>query len=27
MQEIFSGIDVGQQVVSNVLALQNTADQ
>jgi len=27
MQEIISGIDVGQQVVSNVLALQNTADQ
>jgi cobalt-zinc-cadmium efflux system membrane fusion protein len=27
MQEILSGIDVGQQVVSNVLALQNTADQ
>jgi cobalt-zinc-cadmium efflux system membrane fusion protein len=26
-QEILSGIDVGQQVVSNVLALQNTADQ
>ena len=27
LQEILSGIDVGQQVVSNVLALQNTADQ
>jgi len=27
MQEVLSGIDVGQQVVSNVLALQNTADQ
>jgi cobalt-zinc-cadmium efflux system membrane fusion protein len=27
MQEILSGIDVGQQVVANVLALQNTADQ
>jgi membrane fusion protein, heavy metal efflux system len=27
MQEIISGIDVGQQVVSNVLALQNMADQ
>jgi cobalt-zinc-cadmium efflux system membrane fusion protein len=27
MQEILSGIDAGQQVVSNVLALQNTADQ
>jgi membrane fusion protein, heavy metal efflux system len=27
MQEILSGIDLGQQVVSNVLALQNTADQ
>jgi len=27
IQEILSGIDVGQQVVSNVLALQNTADQ
>jgi cobalt-zinc-cadmium efflux system membrane fusion protein len=27
MQEIVSGIDVGQRVVSNVLALQNTADQ
>jgi membrane fusion protein, heavy metal efflux system len=27
MQEIISGIDVGQQVVSNALALQNTADQ
>jgi membrane fusion protein, heavy metal efflux system len=27
MQEILSGLDVGQQVVSNVLALQNTADQ
>jgi hypothetical protein len=27
MQEILSGIDVGQQVVSNVLALQNMADQ
>jgi membrane fusion protein, heavy metal efflux system len=27
MQEILSGVDVGQQVVSNVLALQNTADQ
>ena len=27
MQEILSGIDVGQQVVSNVLALQNTANQ
>jgi len=27
MQEIVSGIDVGQQVVSNVLALQNMADQ
>jgi cobalt-zinc-cadmium efflux system membrane fusion protein len=27
MQEILSGIDVGQQVVSNALALQNTADQ
>jgi len=27
MQEIRSGINVGQQVVSNVLALQNTADQ
>ena len=27
MEEILSGIDVGQQVVSNVLALQNTADQ
>jgi membrane fusion protein, heavy metal efflux system len=26
-QEILSGIDVGQQIVSNVLALQNTADQ
>jgi membrane fusion protein, heavy metal efflux system len=26
-QEIISGIDVGQQVVSNALALQNTADQ
>jgi cobalt-zinc-cadmium efflux system membrane fusion protein len=27
MQEILSGLDVGQQVVSNALALQNTADQ
>lgn len=27
MQEIIFGIDVGQQVVSNALALQNTADQ
>ena len=27
MQEILSGIDVGQLVVSNALALQNTADQ
>jgi cobalt-zinc-cadmium efflux system membrane fusion protein len=27
LQEILSGIDVGQQVVSNALALQNTADQ
>jgi cobalt-zinc-cadmium efflux system membrane fusion protein len=27
MQEVLSGIDVGQQVVSNVLALQNTVDQ
>ncbi len=27
MQEIISGIDVGQQVVSNALELQNTADQ
>jgi len=27
MLEILSGIDVGQQVVSNALALQNTADQ
>ena len=27
MQEILSGIDVGQQVVSNALALENTADQ
>src|SRR3984957_20120709 len=27
MQAILSGIDVGQQVVSNALALQNTADQ
>ena len=27
MQEIVSGINAGQQVVSNVLALQNTADQ
>jgi cobalt-zinc-cadmium efflux system membrane fusion protein len=27
MLEILSGIDVGQQVVSNVLALQNTVDQ
>jgi hypothetical protein len=27
MQEILSGIDVGQQVVANVLALQNAADQ
>jgi membrane fusion protein, heavy metal efflux system len=27
MQEILSGINVGQQVVSNALALQNTADQ
>jgi cobalt-zinc-cadmium efflux system membrane fusion protein len=27
MQEIASGIDVGQQVVSNALALQNTADE
>jgi membrane fusion protein, heavy metal efflux system len=27
MQEVLSGIDVGQQVVSNALALQNTADQ
>jgi cobalt-zinc-cadmium efflux system membrane fusion protein len=27
MQEILSGIDVGQPVVSNALALQNTADQ
>jgi len=27
MQEILSGIGVGQQVVSNALALQNTADQ
>lgn len=27
MQEIISGIDVGQQLVSNALALQNTADQ
>jgi cobalt-zinc-cadmium efflux system membrane fusion protein len=27
IQEILSGIDVGQQVVSNALALQNTADQ
>jgi membrane fusion protein, heavy metal efflux system len=27
MQEILSGIEVGQQVVSNALALQNTADQ
>jgi membrane fusion protein, heavy metal efflux system len=27
MQEILSGIDVGQQVVANALALQNTADQ
>jgi cobalt-zinc-cadmium efflux system membrane fusion protein len=27
MQEIRSGISAGQQVVSNVLALQNTADQ
>jgi membrane fusion protein, heavy metal efflux system len=27
MQEILSGLGVGQQVVSNVLALQNTADQ
>jgi cobalt-zinc-cadmium efflux system membrane fusion protein len=27
MQAIISGIDAGQQVVSNALALQNTADQ
>jgi membrane fusion protein, heavy metal efflux system len=27
MQEILAGINVGQQVVSNALALQNTADQ
>jgi hypothetical protein len=27
MQEIRSGISAGQQVVSNALALQNTADQ
>ena len=27
MQEILSGIDAGQQVVTNALALQNTADQ
>jgi len=27
MQEVLSGIDVGQQVVSNALALQNTAEQ
>jgi cobalt-zinc-cadmium efflux system membrane fusion protein len=27
MQEILSGINTGQQVVSNALALQNTADQ
>jgi cobalt-zinc-cadmium efflux system membrane fusion protein len=27
MQEILSGIDPGQQVVANVLALQNAADQ
>jgi cobalt-zinc-cadmium efflux system membrane fusion protein len=27
MQEVLSGIDVGQQVVSNALALENTADQ
>jgi hypothetical protein len=27
MQEVLSGINAGQQVVSNVLALQNTADQ
>ena len=27
MQEILSGINAGQQVVSNALALQNTADQ
>jgi cobalt-zinc-cadmium efflux system membrane fusion protein len=27
MQEILSGIDAGQQVVLNALALQNTADQ
>jgi cobalt-zinc-cadmium efflux system membrane fusion protein len=27
MQEIISGINAGQQVVSNALALQNTADQ
>lgn len=27
MQEILSGVNAGQQVVSNVLALQNTADQ
>jgi cobalt-zinc-cadmium efflux system membrane fusion protein len=27
MQEVLSGINAGQQVVSNALALQNTADQ
>jgi len=27
MQEILSGLNAGQQVVSNALALQNTVDQ
>jgi len=27
MQEILSGINAGQQIISNALALQNTADQ
>jgi hypothetical protein len=27
MQEVTSGIDIGQQVVSNALTLQNTVDQ
>jgi hypothetical protein len=27
MQEIASGIDIGQQVVSNALTLQNAVDQ
>jgi hypothetical protein len=27
MQEILSGLNAGQQVVTNALALQNTADQ